>query len=62
MAQQMRYLRPCKHPNDMVIFGVTLDGKVLLYCLGCLMDKIGLEPCETLTIEDFTKKYGPRKE
>ena len=58
MAQQMRYLRPCGHPNDMVIFGLNLDGTVSLWCLGCLMEKVGLQPCEKLSLDDFAKKYG----
>lgn len=62
MAQPMRYIRKCGHPNDAVIFMVTTDNIVKLYCMGCLVEKVGLQPVEELSLEQFAKKYGGKEQ
>jgi hypothetical protein len=58
---QMRYNRGCGHPNDAIIFVMNTDATVEVYCLPCLMKKVGLSPCETLSVQDFINKYGGKK-
>lgn len=57
-AQSIRYLRSCGHPNDSVIFSIRLDGMVELYCMGCIIEKLGIKPVEILPIQEFVEKYG----
>ena len=39
-----RQLRSCGHPEDCTLELITVEGVVKSYCVGCIMDKIGLLP------------------
>ena len=62
MAKPIRYLRSCGHPNDCTWFMIDLEGRVKVYCLGCLFEKLGILPCETYnSIESFVRSQGGQK-
>jgi hypothetical protein len=39
-----RYSRSCGHPSDWTLDLKRLDGVIESYCLGCIIDKLGLKP------------------
>lgn len=62
MPEKMRTLRRCGHPADAVLYWGRADEKVVLYCLPCLAEKIGLPPCEVLLAEEFVERYWKPKQ
>lgn len=56
-------LRPCGHPATLENSWYELynDKTIIVYCLGCIIDIMkkhyGLKPVETLTAQEFAKKY-----
>jgi hypothetical protein len=57
MAEKLRALRVCGHPIDAVLYWGRPDGKIALYCLPCLAERVGLQPCEIVSPEDFVERY-----
>lgn len=51
--------RSCGHPY-LANYAVPdpQTGVVRVYCFPCLVEKVGLKPCEILTPEEFQKRYA----
>jgi hypothetical protein len=62
MVENVRYVRACGHVNDAVIFTVSEDNMVRVFCVECLMAKLGIEPSEVMSLEEFGKRYGGKKQ
>ena len=62
MVENVRFVRGCGHVNDAVIFTVSETNMVRVFCVECLMEKLGIPPCEILSLEDFAKRYGGKKQ
>jgi len=43
-AKPARYLMRCGHPADQTLDLKDLDGVICSYCIGCLIEKVGLRP------------------
>lgn len=61
MTEAKSLLRDCGHPWDAIWFFAYSDQRVEVFCIPCLLEKVGLKPCETLTVEEFLKRYGGKK-
>lgn len=55
--QPARWLRSCGHPSDATFLIHRTDGYIEIYCAGCLIEKSGLKPCETVSLDEYAKKY-----
>ena len=65
MVEKMKALRPlrsCGHPADAVLYWGRPDEQVVLYCLPCLAEKIGLKPCEIISAEEFVERFWKPKQ
>jgi len=46
-----RYVRSCGHPNDWTLDLKRIDNIVESYCLGCIIQKLGLRPVDKFKIK-----------
>ncbi len=50
-----RYMRDCgggrSHPSDWTLDLKRLDGVIESYCLGCLIDKLGIKPVQRFRLK-----------
>jgi len=46
-----RYLMKCGHPADQTLDLKDLDDVIYSYCIGCLLEKIGLKPIKKFKLQ-----------
>lgn len=47
-----RYLRSCGHPVDWTLDLLDMDNIIISYCMGCVVEKAGLQPVAKHKMED----------
>jgi len=61
MTKPIRFIRPCGHVNDAVIFTINKEKKVRIFCHECVMKALGVEPYAILTLDEYQKKNDLKK-
>lgn len=51
MSEPKRKLRACGHPEDWTLDLKELDGTIVSYCFGCIVQRLGLKPIARHRIE-----------
>ena len=46
-----RWTRECGHPADWTMDLKGMDDIIRSYCIGCLMERVGLQPVDAFRIE-----------
>jgi len=57
-----RRLRSCGHPEDWTLDLKELDGTIVSYCMGCVVERLGLKPVARHRLEvgrDGTARLVP---